>query len=160
MCGMCVYSVAVSVADPAPKLGRFAPSDRLGSRRSSATPAALRCAGCLGSAGLGVPVLLRRTTWAVASCSPRLLAAAPPGGFAALGTWAQNWLGLVGEVRLVVGASSCGARCAALLGSRASTTRDLPHVPLGQAGDPLRGRQSASERLSGRGGTLGRVRSR
>lgn len=103
---MCVYSVAVSVADPAPKLGRFAPSDRLGSRRSSATPAALRCAGCLGSAGLGVPVLLRRTTRAIASCSPRLLAAAPPRGSAALGTWAQNWLGLVGEVRLVVGASS------------------------------------------------------
>ena len=124
---MCVYSVAVSVADPAPKLGRFAPSDRLGSRRSSATPAALRCAGCLGSAGLGVPVLLRRTTRAIASCSPRLLAAAPPGGFAALGTWAQNWLGLVGEVRLVVGASS--SLLAALRARKPHLDHSRPPVP-------------------------------
>ena len=143
---------------PCADLGRCAPSVRLGTpselgARSSllATLAPTRLPP-RSDGGFPSPPLrdgaLRR---------PRLgrrLATAPPRGSAALGP-ASVGLGRAGEgyehsARLARSSLRCG------LGIRAASTRDLS----GTAEIPLRALQSASERLSPRGGTPGRVRLR
>lgn len=100
---MFIYIDSVAVADPAPSLGRCAPSVRLGTRRSSGP--ARRCSlrsprlVCpLGSAEAFHSMPDPSGDAPVVRCSGPLLAAAPPRGSAALGMCPRNGLGRAGEV--------------------------------------------------------------
>lgn len=100
---MFIYIDSVAVADPAPSLGRCAPSVRLGTRRSSGP--ARRCSlrsprlVCpLGSAEAFHPMPDPSGDAPVVRCLGPLLAAAPPRGSAALGMDPRNGLGRAGEV--------------------------------------------------------------